>query len=259
MSRKKAKHRKHGKDSGCSPLLCKKDKTKMMPSIKNAVKTTDEGNRETDDDMKIVSDKKSSFESNLFPDEKTKPVVLSSNNEYDGNEFQEVPTIIARENLGKYLDGDSDDNANQSEFSEDIGIQMSFDGFDDKVEEVPTIDEEVAEKILIEQRKEKVDKFRLFGPDKTDSELGDEQYSKSDYNYEGQQASILASLMSKNREQRYKLFPPCFRNTYVHTDSTERKGRSAAVFIIVERFFVGRSFPADNHNGDELQHFYARL
>ena len=147
----------------------------MMPSIKNAVKTADEGNKETDDDMKIVSDKKSSFGSNLFPDEKTKPVVLSSNNEYDGNEFQEVPTIIARENLGKYLDGDSDDNANQSEFSEDIGIQMSFDGFDDKVEEVPTIDEEVAEKILIEQRKEKVDKFRLFGPDKTDSELGDEQ------------------------------------------------------------------------------------
>ena len=124
--------------------FAKKDKTKMMPSIKNAVKTADEGNRETDDDMKIVSDKKSSFESNLFPDEKTKPVVLSSNNEYDGNEFQEVPTIIARENLGKYLDGDSDDNANQSEFSEDIGIQMSFDGFDDKVEEVPTIDEEVA-------------------------------------------------------------------------------------------------------------------
>ena len=112
------------------------------------MKTADEGNRETDDDMKIVSDKKSSFESNLFPDEKTKPVVLSSNNEYDGNEFQEVPTIIARENLGKYLDGDSDDNANQSEFSEDIGIQMSFDGFDDKVEEVPTIDEEVAEEIV---------------------------------------------------------------------------------------------------------------
>lgn len=190
--------------------FAKKDKTKTMPSIKNAVKTADEGNRETDDDMKIVSDKKSSFESNLFPDEKTKPVVLSSNNEYDGNEFQEVPTIIARENLGKYLDGDSDDNANQSEFREDIGIQMSFDGFDDKVEEVPTIDEEVAEKILIEQRKEKVDKFRLFGPDKTDSELGDEQYSKSDYNYEGQQASILASLMSKKSRATVQIISTLF-------------------------------------------------
>ncbi|WP_177916751.1 hypothetical protein [uncultured Eubacterium sp.] len=172
----------------------KKDKTKMMPAIKNAVKITDED--ENDDDMKIVGDE-DTFEKGLFPNEKTKPVVLSSNDSDIGTELQEVPTLIARENLGKYLEGDSDDTPKQSEFQEDIGIQMSFDGFDDEVEEVPTIDEEIAEKILIEQRKEKVDKFRLFGPDKTDSELGDEEYTESDYRYEGQQAGILASLLTK--------------------------------------------------------------
>lgn len=173
----------------------KKEKTKMMPAIKSEAKTESDDKDENDDDMKIVGSK-STFESGLFPNEKTKPVVLGSNNAPD-SELQEVPTLIARESLGKYLDGNNDDEAEQSEFQEEIGIQMSFDGFDDKVEEVPTIDEEIAEKILIEQRKEKVDKFRLFGPDKTDSELGDEEYSESDYRYEGQQASILASLFSK--------------------------------------------------------------
>ena len=185
----------------------------MMPSIKNAVKTADEGSRETDDDMKIVSDKKSSYESNLFPDEKTKPVVLSSNNEYDGNEFQEVPTIIARENLGKYLDGDSDDNANQSEFREDIGIQMSFDGFDDKVEEVPTIDAPIINfRLLPGSNNEKKKWINSAFSDRTKQTANSVTSStvKAITTTRVSKQAFLQALCPKNREQRYRLFPPCF-------------------------------------------------
>lgn len=182
----------------------KKDKTKII-NLKphtntKAVKIEDEKN-EGDEDVKIFNSPSFSkdediFEENIFPSQKTKPVVISSNDSPESDELQEVPTLVARENLGNYLEGD---DIKQNTYKEEIGIQMSFDGFDDEVEEVPTIDEEVAEKILNEQRKEKVDKFRLFGPDKTDSELGDEEYQRNDYKSENQQSNILRSLFAKKK------------------------------------------------------------
>ncbi|MFQ8958259.1 MAG: hypothetical protein ACLR6O_05260 [Eubacterium sp.] len=51
---------------------------------------------------------------------------------------------------------------NEPEFTgEEIGVQITFDGSDDKTESVPTIDEEVAEQILSNAvRKGQVPPFR---------------------------------------------------------------------------------------------------
>lgn len=139
------------------------------------------------------------FEKPVIPTDKTRPVILTPKSESQNpDRLQAVPTIVARENLGKYLEGDN-------EVEEETGIQMCLDGFDDTIEEVPTIDEEEAEKILIEQRKEKVNKFRLFGPDETDTELGDKEFEENDYKTKDDRQSILTSLLKKKSRVNIQL------------------------------------------------------
>ena len=139
----------------------------------------------------IDSEDEDIFEKPIIPAEKTRPVILTPKSENrNPDRLQEVPTIVARENLSKYLDGNDD-------IEEETGIQMCFEGFDDMTEEVPTIDEEEAEKILSEHRKEKVSKFRLFGPDETDTELGDRDFEEKDYKTKDDRQAILTSLLKK--------------------------------------------------------------
>ena len=178
--------------------LPKIDRTKSFSTIKKAFKN--ESNEENDDDMKIVREK--SDDTVLFPNDKTKPVILSSSKEDDPDSLQEVPTIISRNELKNYLNGEPSQN---TDFEAEIGVQISFDGFDDKVEEVPSIDEEIAEQILIEHRREKVDKFRLFGPDETDVKLGDKEFQSSDYKNENQQGIILSSLFAKKSKAQIQI------------------------------------------------------
>lgn len=180
--------------------LPKIDRTKAFSGIKRAKKI--EFEEENDDDMKIVEEKEKSDDNTLFPNEKTKPVILSSSKDEDPDSLQEVPTIISRNELKNYLNGEP---SQASGFEAEIGVQMSFDGFDDEVEEVPSIDEEVAEQILIEHRKEKVDKFRLFGPDETDIKLGDKEFQSSDYKNENQQGIILSSLFAKKSKTQIQI------------------------------------------------------
>lgn len=178
--------------------LPKIDRTKSFSTIKKAFKN--ESNEENDDDMKIVREK--SDDTVLFPNDKTKPVILSSSKEDDPDSLQEVPTIISRNELKNYLNGEPSQN---TDFEAEIGVQISFDGFDDEVEEVPSIDEEIAEQILIEHRREKVDKFRLFGPDETDVKLGDKEFQSSDYKSENQQGIILSSLFAKKSKAQIQI------------------------------------------------------
>lgn len=190
--------------------LPKIDRTKSFSTIKKAFKN--ESNEENDDDMKIVKDnendddmkivREKSDDTVLFPNDKTKPVILSSSKEDDPDSLQEVPTIISRNELKNYLNGEPSQN---TDFEAEIGVQISFDGFDDEVEEVPSIDEEIAEQILIEHRREKVDKFRLFGPDETDVKLGDKEFQSSDYKNENQQGIILSSLFAKKSKAQIQI------------------------------------------------------
>lgn len=155
-----------------------KEHTQIIPKSANKTKVLDS------DDDEI-------FEKPIIPADKTRPVILTPKSENKSpDRLQEVPTIVARENLSKYLEGNDD-------LEEETGIQMCFEGFDDMTEEVPTIDEEEAEKLLNEQRKEKVNKFRLFGPDETDTELGDRDYEEKDYKTKDDRQTILTSLLKK--------------------------------------------------------------
>jgi hypothetical protein len=135
-------------------------------------------------------------------EEKTRPVAFSSNSKFDEeNDLQEIPTIVARDRI--YDGFDAIDN--NSEFEEEIGVQMSFEGFDDVIETVPTIDENVAEQILEQRRQEKVGKFRLFGPDETDKELGDKSVVEDEYRDEGEKKEFLNSLLARKNSVQVKL------------------------------------------------------
>ena len=186
------------------PSKPKKASDKTIAFPKFSKKTQD--NSDDDDDVKEHTPKSSKvgdktvvidtneediFEEPIIPSDKTRPVILTPKSEGKSQDrLQEVPTIVARENLGKYLEG-------EDESEEETGIQICFEGFDDTMEEVPTIDEDVAEKILNEQRKEKVNKFRLFGPDETNPELGDKEFENNDYKTKDDRQAILTSLLKK--------------------------------------------------------------
>ena len=97
-----------------------KEHTQIIPKSANKTKVLDS------DDDEI-------FEKPIIPADKTRPVILTPKSENKSpDRLQEVPTIVARENLSKYLDGNDD-------LEEETGIQMCFEGFDDMTEEVPTL------------------------------------------------------------------------------------------------------------------------
>ena len=154
------------------------EKTNVMPSIKSAKKqASDSGD-----------------------DGKTKHVMyLSKSTVDDDSDLQEMPTIVAKEHIY-----DGFDNA-ESGANEDVGIQMTFEGFDDTIETVPKIDEELAEQILLERRQEKVGKFRLFGPDETDGELGSEKVVKEDYINKDETEHFMSNLIAKKGSLRLKM------------------------------------------------------
>lgn len=119
--------------------------------------------------------------------EKTKPIAFVSKSEKVGKSgLESIPTIVARQQIFN----------DENDLQEEIGVQMTFDGFDDTIETVPTIDEDVAEQILEQRRQEKVGKFRLFGPDETDKELGNSDV-KHDYESNGKRDEFISNLLSK--------------------------------------------------------------
>ena len=144
-----------------------------------------------DDDIKIAKPEKT--------DNKTRTMAFVSKPKVDKeSDLQEMPTIVARENI---YDG-FDVSANPTPFIEDTGEQITFEGFDDKIEVVPTIDEDVAEQILEERRREKVVKFRLFGPDETDLKLGNSEEVKEEYNSKSETDDFLQNLLASSKAQK---------------------------------------------------------
>lgn len=129
--------------------------------------------------------------------EQTKPVAFVSKPErVEKSDLETIPTIVARERV-------FDEESNN--YDEEIGVQITFDGFDDAMETVPTIDEDVAEQILEQRRQEKVGKFRLFGPDETDKELGNNSYVKEDYVSKGEREDFISNLLSKRSVIKIKI------------------------------------------------------
>lgn len=138
------------------------------------------------------------FEKGIGLDEKTRQVAFISNAETDNkSDLQSIPTIVAKEQI-------FDDDTKNAE--EEIGMQITFDGFDDTMESIPTIDEEVAEQILEQRRMEKVGKFRLFGPDETDQELGNSDVVKDDYASHSEKSSFIEKLIATKSATQLKIF-----------------------------------------------------
>lgn len=165
----------------------------------------------TDDDIKIAKNGATTIIGNLQKtktisvandESKTRPVILSTNSKVDeSSDLQEMPTLVSVDSL----DDGFHYNDVSTDYQEDVGVQMTFDGFDDKIEDVPTIDEEVAEKILRERREEKIGKFRLFGPDETDKDLNEKTVIKTDYSSETEKATVVKKMLSNENSIKRKI------------------------------------------------------
>ena len=122
--------------------------------------------------------------------ERTRPVIFSTNTEKDErSDLESIPTIVSKEHIYDGYDVEFPDEV--------VGIQMSFEGFEDTMDTVHKIDEDVAEQMLEQRRQEKVGKFRLFGPDETDKELGGDTAIDDEYENEEQNTAFLKTLNSK--------------------------------------------------------------
>ena len=150
----------------------------------------------------VVPDVKK-FEKEETAEEKTMVVnfVSSSSNEnVPDTDLKKIPTIVARDKLYEGFGGDS-----LEQFEEETGVQITLEGFDDMIEDVPTIDEELAEKELEKRRQEKIGKFRLFGPDETDADLGNSAAVKEDYVNKSEKNTFLETLYAKKNRIQIKL------------------------------------------------------
>lgn len=205
------------------------DKTKAVfasPDDDMKVVPTDDKTRAVfpaaDDDMKVVpaDDKtKAVFRTAPKADAKTQVVAIQeeaktrvADNEKthvfvsrgeeapnDDNDLEQVPTLIAKDKL---YDGFVQDDTPPEE---ETGVQMTFEGFDDEMEEVPKIDESEAERDLYRRRIEKVDKFRLFGPEDTDAALNNETALADDYVSRSEREHFLDRLYSGKRKTQQRL------------------------------------------------------
>ncbi len=131
-----------------------------------------------------------------------KAATIKSRSRFDKTlDLQEIPTILAVEELDKTRVMLSKDRDNKSDFiaeneEYDNSDQIRMTGFDDEVDEVPVIDEELAEEQLRRRREEKVNKFRLFTPEEFEGD--DKSRAKKikfdDYRKSSERTETLESL-----------------------------------------------------------------
>lgn len=164
------------------------DKTKSMPRIVQK----EEGKTQV---VAFRDEEKT----RIIDDAKTHVFVSPGDAGDEDNDLEQVPTLIAKDKL---YDGFVQSN---DEAEEETGVQMTFEGFDDEVEEVPKIDESEAERDLYQRRIEKVDKFRLFGPEDTDAALNNETALADDYVSWNEREHFLNRLYSGKRKTQRRL------------------------------------------------------
>lgn len=159
------------------------------------------------DDVKSLKKKKSFFQtrdgepvySKNPPEMVERPATIKSKSRFDKtSDLEEIPTIVAVEelehtriSLGKSPHMPKPENEN---YDSDEGDQIVLEGFEDDTEEISKIDEDVAEKQLLERRKEKVNKFRLFSPDEIKEENGKSGIIKDEYENDDDKTVFLEKL-----------------------------------------------------------------
>ncbi|MGN1328685.1 MAG: hypothetical protein ACI4V4_03190 [Eubacterium sp.] len=138
------------------------------------------------------------------PDIIEKSATIRSKSKFDKTlDLEEIPTIVAVEELEKTKISFSNLDNSEENNSEDIdeGYQIVLDGFEDSTEEISKIDEELAEKQLKERRKDKVNKFRLFSPDDIEDSSGD-TVIKDEYNNDDKETSFLSKLERARKSEK---------------------------------------------------------
>lgn len=168
------------------------EKTGVMPAIKKEKQSFFRGD--------FTSERVYSKEP---PEIIEKPATIKSKSKFDKtSDLQEIPTILAVEELEHTrIMGVRTENTVTEEPS-DAGLpaesaQIKLEGFDDEIEDVPDIDEDVAEQILIERRRDKVNKFRLFAPEEAHTEGAPHRFVKSDFRNTDEKTGILERLFSQ--------------------------------------------------------------
>ena len=145
-------------------------KTKAIPPIRHETAASDKTMR-----VPQKKSEKSRFFKKYSSDEEygstppqiiEKAATIRSKSRFDKtSDLQEIPTILAVEELDKtrrVLSSQQDSAPAQETEEYDSSDQIRLSGFDDEMDEVPDIDEELAEEQLRRRREEKVSKFRLF-------------------------------------------------------------------------------------------------
>lgn len=131
------------------------------------------------------------------PDIIEKSATIKSKSKFDKTlDLEEIPTIVAVEELEKTKLGIPSAQSSAGSAPKDIeeGYQIVLDGFEDSTEEISKIDEELAEQQLRERRKDKVNKFRLFGPEDIEEASSDSTQVKDEYKSYDNNAALLQKL-----------------------------------------------------------------
>ncbi len=154
----------------------------------------------------ISSQKKSFFKtqsdeplySKAPPEIIERPATIKSKSKFDKtSDLEEIPTIVAVDELEHTRIASTRQNSyNQGNSDYDEGEQIVLDGFEDLNEQISTIDEELAEKQLRERRKDKVNKFRLFGSEEIVQESSNRQALENEYNNDDEKTAFLEKLFA---------------------------------------------------------------
>ena len=107
-----------------------------------------------------------------------RPATIKSKSRFNKtSDLQEIPTILAVEELAKtrtdFVKACEEESGN-SETDYDLSDQIKLSGFDDEFDEIPDIDEDVAEEQLRKRREDKINKFRLFAKEEAENGKIDE-------------------------------------------------------------------------------------
>lgn len=179
-------------DNQKTRLVSINEKTGVVPDVKNIKKS-----------KKTFFDSTSAVEplySKKPPEIIEKPATIKSKSRFDKtSDLEEIPTIVAVEELERTKISLTREDVKahkekQEEPDEDEQYQFMLDGFEDSTEHVEKIDEEVAEQELLERRRDKVNKFRLFSPEDMEKEKPVKKVIKSEYQNRNQKDSFLSSL-----------------------------------------------------------------
>lgn len=136
-----------------------------------------------------------------------KAATIRSKSRFDKtSDLEEIPTILAVDELDKTkvmlssenrYESPEEDNALPDEYGSVDQIKMI--GFDDEFEDVPIIDEALAEKQLEERRAEKVKKFRLFAEEELEPDEKSvlNKINDGDYTDKTERARTLENLFKR--------------------------------------------------------------